>query len=193
MMIKEKGVVETCLLKISDPFTLVVLAAYRAQELASGVTPCVPTDGSKDALVSLKEISSGKLDMESLEDRMIKSLQKFAFLSEEGLSDPVDMSKAGQPSESASFIANALFQKPAEVIPLSVVTAHPLASSVPIVLHVDDEDEDLEDDIDEDEDYLDLNLQNVEGGNLDSKEDQPSHLDGDSLSEDHNEDEEELV
>lgn len=192
-MIKEKGVVETCLLKISDPFTLVVLAAYRAQELASGVTPCVPTDGSKDALVSLKEISSGKLDMESLEDRMIKSLQKFAFLSEEGLSDPVDMSKAGQPSESASFIANALFQKPAEVIPLSVVTAHPLASSVPIVLHVDDEDEDLEDDIDEDEDYLDLKLQNVEGGNLYSKEDQPSHLDGDSLSEDHNEDEEELV
>ena len=193
MMIKEKGVVETCLLKISDPFTLVVLAAYRSQELASGVTPCVATDGSKDALVSLKEISSGKLDMGSLEDRMIKSLQKFAFLSEEGLSDPVDMSKAGQPSESASFIANALFQKPAEIIPVSVVAAHPVVSVAPIVLHVDDEDGDLEDEIDEEGNSPDLNLQNVEGGNLDSSEDQSPNLDDDEFSKDDGDDEEELV
>ena len=84
----EKGVVETCLQKISDPFTLVVLASYRSQELASGMTACIPTEGSKDALVALKEISSGKLDIPELEDRMVHSLQKFAFLSEEGLNDP---------------------------------------------------------------------------------------------------------
>jgi DNA-directed RNA polymerase subunit K/omega len=112
-----KGVVESCLSKTSDPFTLVVLAAYRSQELASGIAACIPTDGSKDALVSLKEISSGKLDMHSLENRMIKSLQKFSFLSEEGLSDFEPISKPVPAYESAAMQAHALFQKPAAVAP----------------------------------------------------------------------------
>ncbi len=112
-----KGVVESCLSKTSDPFTLVVLAAYRSQELASGIAACIPTDGSKDALVSLKEISSGKLDMHSLENRMIKSLQKFSFLSEEGLGDFEPMAKPVPAYESAAMHAHALFQKPAAVTP----------------------------------------------------------------------------
>ncbi len=112
-----KGVVESCLSKTSDPFTLVVLAAYRSQELASGIAACIPTDGSKDALVSLKEISSGKLDMHSLEDRMIKSLQKFSFLSEEGLSDFEPMPRPVPAYESAAMHAHALFQKPAAMAP----------------------------------------------------------------------------
>ena len=112
-----KGVVESCLSKTSDPFTLVVLAAYRSQELASGIAACVPTDGSKDALVSLKEISSGNLDMHSLEERMIKSLQKFSFLSEEGLGDFEPMPKPVPAYESAAMHAHALFQKPAAMAP----------------------------------------------------------------------------
>ncbi len=112
-----KGVVESCLSKTSDPFTLVVLAAYRSQELASGIAACVPTDGSKDALVSLKEISSGKLDMHSLEDRMVKSLQKFSFLSEEGLGDFEPIPKPVPAYESAAMHAHALFQKPAAMAP----------------------------------------------------------------------------
>lgn len=114
-MSSPKGVVESCLSATSDPFTLVVLAAYRSQELASGIAACIPTDGSKDALVSLKEISSGKLDMHSLEERMIKSLQKFSFLSEEGLSDFEPMPKPVPAYESAAMHAHALFQKPAAV------------------------------------------------------------------------------
>lgn len=107
-----KGVVENCLSKISDPFTLVVLAAYRSQELASGIASCIPTDGSKDALVSLKEISSGKLDMHSLEERMIKSFQKFSFLSEDNLGDSEPMPKPVPAYENAAMHAHALFQKP---------------------------------------------------------------------------------
>jgi DNA-directed RNA polymerase subunit omega len=105
----EKGVVEKCLQKISDPFTLVVLASYRSQELASGATPCVPTEGSKDALVALKEISTGDLDMGSLEDRMITSLQKFAFLSEEGLLQPAPVERKRH-SDTADI--HSLFQGP---------------------------------------------------------------------------------
>ena len=108
-----KGVVERCLLQTSDPFTLVVLAAYRSQELASGIAPCISTDGSKDALVSLKEISSGKLDMHLLEERMIKSLQKFSFLSEDALGDGGPVPKAVPAYENAAIHAHALFQKPA--------------------------------------------------------------------------------
>lgn len=145
-MNKEKGVVEKCLLKISDPFTLVVLAAYRSQELASGITPCVPTDGSKDALVSLKEISSGNLDMSSLEDRMVKSLQKFAFLSEDGLnpvSGPVHTpnQKNNHVHESAAFGAHALFHKPSVTAPAAFLDS----------ASIKDEEEDFE----EDEDMLD--------------------------------------
>jgi len=144
-MSNQKGVVETCLLKISDPFTLVVLAAYRSQELASGVTPCVATDGSKDALVSLKEISSGNLDMSSLEDRMVKSLQKFAFLSEEGLSPaagPVytPAQKNSHVHESASFGAHALFHKPSVIAPMNAL---------------DSAAKDTAEDLEEDEDMLD--------------------------------------
>jgi DNA-directed RNA polymerase subunit K/omega len=151
-----KGVVESCLSKTSDPFTLVVLAAYRSQELASGIASCIPTDGSKDALVSLKEISSGQLDMHALEDRMIKSLQKFSFLSEEGLGDFEPMPKPVPAYESAAMHAHALFQKPAAVEKdngVSFDSDHGEDGASDTEDSLDDESHDFSQDFVEDEDF----------------------------------------
>ena len=76
----DKKLVETCLERVHDGFKLVVLGAYRAQELSAGTTPLVPRDSSKDTIVSLREIASGKLDLEDLGERIIVGMQQFSFL-----------------------------------------------------------------------------------------------------------------
>lgn len=83
MMTETKGIVEACLAFVPDGFSLVVLAAHRAKELAAGVVPCIAREGSKDAVLSLKEIASSSLDMAALKERSITSYQKFSFLEEE--------------------------------------------------------------------------------------------------------------
>jgi DNA-directed RNA polymerase subunit omega len=73
--------VEQCLKIVPDCFMLVVLSAYRARELASGVTPTVPSQGSKGTIVALKEIAEGQVDVNELEERIVTNFQQFAFLS----------------------------------------------------------------------------------------------------------------
>ena len=76
----DKKLVETCLERVNDGFKLVVLAAYRAQELSAGLVPIVSRDSSKDTIVSLREIASGKLDLKALNERMVVGMQQFSFL-----------------------------------------------------------------------------------------------------------------
>ncbi len=175
----EKGVVEKCLQKISDPFTLVVLASYRSQELASGMNACIPTEGSKDALVALKEISSGKLDIPALEDRMVHSLQKFAFLSEEGLNDSIESAitmKNTDRLEKPSFQAEALF--------------HTVQPASPTLSVVENQNMDHNDDEDEDHDSSDQELlwdsdDSTEGDDLsDDNHDEESPQEDDSSNDD---------
>lgn len=79
-----KGLVEQCIKVVPDCFQLVVLSSYRAQELASGATPCVENEkASKDTLVALREVASNKLDLDALRERVICSFQHYAFLAQE--------------------------------------------------------------------------------------------------------------
>jgi DNA-directed RNA polymerase subunit omega len=52
--------VEDCLEKIPNRFSLVVLAAERARQLAAGAYPLVRCD-NKPAVTSLREIAQGKV------------------------------------------------------------------------------------------------------------------------------------
>jgi DNA-directed RNA polymerase subunit omega len=68
--------VEDCVLQISNRFELVMLAAHRARGLASGAELHVERDRDKNPVVALREIAEQKLDLDGLEESLVKSLQK---------------------------------------------------------------------------------------------------------------------
>ena len=68
--------VEDCVLQIPNRFQLVMLAAHRARGLASGAELYVERDRDKNPVVALREIAEQRLDLESLEESLVKGLQK---------------------------------------------------------------------------------------------------------------------
>jgi DNA-directed RNA polymerase subunit omega len=68
--------VEDCVLQIPNRFELVMLAGHRARALASGAELYVDRDRDKNPVVALREIAELKLDLNGLEESLIKGLQK---------------------------------------------------------------------------------------------------------------------
>lgn len=67
--------VEDCILKVSNRFDLVMLAAHRARAISSGDELTVERDNDKNPVVALREIADETVDPELLEDGLVKSLQ----------------------------------------------------------------------------------------------------------------------
>ncbi len=74
--------VEDCILKIPNRFDLVMLAAQRARNVAAGATLTVERDNDKNPVIALREIADETIDVEKLEDNLIKSLQKHVEIDE---------------------------------------------------------------------------------------------------------------
>ena len=68
--------VEDCVLQVPNRFELVMLAGHRARALASGAELLIDRDRDKNPVVSLREIAEEKLDLESLNESLIKNMQK---------------------------------------------------------------------------------------------------------------------
>jgi DNA-directed RNA polymerase subunit omega len=51
--------VEDCLHYVDNRFQLVLVAAKRARQLASGAEPCVPRENDKPTVIALREIAGG--------------------------------------------------------------------------------------------------------------------------------------
>ena len=68
--------VEDCVKKIPNRFDLVIAAAQRSREISNGVQIEVDRDNDKNPVVSLREIASEAVDVESLQVRFIRSMQK---------------------------------------------------------------------------------------------------------------------
>jgi DNA-directed RNA polymerase subunit omega len=68
--------VEDCIDKIPNRFELVMLSAHRARALSSGAELKLERDRDKNPVVALREIAEEKLDLSSLEESLIKGLQK---------------------------------------------------------------------------------------------------------------------
>lgn len=63
--------VEDCLGSVDNRFDLVLVATKRARQLLNtGIEPLVPWENDKATVVALREIASGKLDVERFEDAM---------------------------------------------------------------------------------------------------------------------------
>jgi DNA-directed RNA polymerase subunit omega len=67
--------VEDCVDKVPNRFELVMLAAHRAREIASGSPITVDRDNDKNPVVSLREIAEESQSAEDLRERLIESHQ----------------------------------------------------------------------------------------------------------------------
>lgn len=67
--------VEDCVDKVPNRFDLVMLAAHRAREIASGAPLSVDRDNDKNAVVALREIADEAQPVDDLRERMIVTTQ----------------------------------------------------------------------------------------------------------------------
>ncbi len=93
--------VEDCVDKVPNRFELVMLAAHRAREIASGAPITVDRDNDKNPVVSLREIADETQSAAELRERLIESNQ-----SQIEVDEPED--------DSMSLLMGAEQDKPAE-------------------------------------------------------------------------------
>jgi DNA-directed RNA polymerase subunit omega len=74
--------VEDCVLKVPNRFELVLLAAQRARDVASGGPLTVDRDNDKNPVVALREIAAESVSLDSLQNGLIKGMQKHVELDE---------------------------------------------------------------------------------------------------------------
>lgn len=67
--------VEDCVEKIPSRYELVVMAARRAKDISAGAPITLSRDNDKDAVVSLREIADGTIDLDTLKENVIHSFQ----------------------------------------------------------------------------------------------------------------------
>lgn len=68
--------VEDCVLKVPNRFELVMMAAQRAREVASGAPLSIDRDNDKNPVVALREIADETVALEHLKNSLIKGHQK---------------------------------------------------------------------------------------------------------------------
>ncbi|MBK8175330.1 MAG: DNA-directed RNA polymerase subunit omega [Rhodospirillales bacterium] len=68
--------VEDCVVKVSNRFELVMLAAQRARNLGAGAPLSVDRDDDKNPVIALREIADGTVELSDLENGLIRGLQK---------------------------------------------------------------------------------------------------------------------
>ncbi|MDO5657752.1 MAG: DNA-directed RNA polymerase subunit omega [Paracoccus sp. (in: a-proteobacteria)] len=67
--------VEDCVDKVPNRFDLVMLAAHRAREIATGSKPTVDIDNDKNPVLALREIADETQPVDDLRERMIEASQ----------------------------------------------------------------------------------------------------------------------
>lgn len=61
----------------ANRYELVVLAAFRANQISAGALPLVPRNNDRNEVTVLREIAAGKIKIEDLRDALIKKEQVF--------------------------------------------------------------------------------------------------------------------
>ena len=86
--------VEDCVDKVPNRFELVMLAAHRAREISTGAPLTVDRDNDKNPVVALREIADETIDIDRIEETLVKSLQRLNQAEE--ISAPDEASAAAQ-------------------------------------------------------------------------------------------------
>ncbi len=74
--------VEDCVIKVPNRFELVLLAAQRAREIASGAPLTVERDDDKNPVIALREIADETVDFDHLRDSLVRGMQKHIEMDE---------------------------------------------------------------------------------------------------------------
>jgi DNA-directed RNA polymerase subunit omega len=69
--------VEDCVLKISNRFELVMLAAQRARNISAGATITIDKNNDKNHVLALREIADETVQLDELEEALVMGLQRF--------------------------------------------------------------------------------------------------------------------
>ena len=83
--------VEDCVLKVPNRFELVVLAAQRSRTISAGAPLSVDRDNDKNPVVALREIADETIELEELEDNVIRGMQKHVEIDEPEEEDPIEL------------------------------------------------------------------------------------------------------
>ena len=74
--------VEDCVIKVPNRFDLVLLAAQRAREIASGATLTVERDDDKNPVIALREVAEETIALDQLRDSLVRGMQKHVEMDE---------------------------------------------------------------------------------------------------------------
>jgi len=74
--------VEDCVNKVPNRFDLVMLASQRARDISAGAALTVDRDNDKNPVVALREIADETVELDELEDSLVKGLQQFVEMDE---------------------------------------------------------------------------------------------------------------
>ena len=82
--------VEDCIEKIPNRFDLVLAASQRARGIMKGDLPTIERDNDKNPVIALREIAAETVDLEGLNNGLIKKMQRLS-VQEEHDEQPVDV------------------------------------------------------------------------------------------------------
>lgn len=68
--------VEDCVRQVPNRFELVMVAAQRSRDISAGATLTLDRDNDKNPVVALREIAEETVEIDSLQDAVIRGLQK---------------------------------------------------------------------------------------------------------------------
>jgi DNA-directed RNA polymerase subunit omega len=93
--------VEDCVLKIPNRFELVLIAAQRARDVAAGAQITVERDNDKNPVVALREIADETVVIDSLQNALIKGMQKHVEIDEPEEDTEIEIGAQQWPTELA--------------------------------------------------------------------------------------------
>ena len=79
--------VEDCIERIPNRFDLVLAAGQRARGILKGDLPTIDRDNDKNPVIALREIAAETIDLDVLNDGLIKKLQRIAIREEQETRD----------------------------------------------------------------------------------------------------------
>ena len=74
--------VEDCVIKIPNRFELVMVAAQRSRDISAGSPLTVERDNDKDPVIALREIAEETVDIDELNDALIRGMQRHVEIDE---------------------------------------------------------------------------------------------------------------
>ncbi len=74
--------VEDCVLKVPNPFDLVLVAAQRSRDISAGAPLTLERDNDKNPVIALREIADETVSIEALSDALIQGMQRYVEIDE---------------------------------------------------------------------------------------------------------------